>query len=375
MPASKLPASSCHYLAIILAGSAQRPVLPWTLGDKVKTATVVLLLAASANLARAAKTLDVYDIDVEGGKSVLIVSPSGESMLYDVGWPGFNGRDADRIVTAAKAAGVSRIDYLVISHYDIDHLGDVPLLVSKLPAIHIVDHGPMEAAKPPSDQYRAYAAVRDKLDHIVVKPGDRIPIKGVDVFVVTAGRQHIEKPLKGAGAPNRLCAANPPKPELPSDVEDNMSIGLLFTFGKFRMLDLADLESAYDYKLMCPNNPIGSVDVYQVSIHGQDKGVAPVLAQALDARVALMGNGPRKGGAPLTWETLRGAAGLEDIWQVHYSLAGGPEHNPPADFIANLEGADEAHWLKLSAQSSGTFTVTNSRNGFSKTYQRKQRRP
>ena len=351
----------------------------------MKIALAMLLAAVSMHLARAAKTLDVYDIDVEGGKCVLIVSPSGESMLFDVGWPGFNGRDTDRILTAVKAAGLKQIDYLVISHYDLDHLGDVPLLLSKWAAKHIVDHGPMEASgKTPSNQYKAYAAVRDSMDHtmnhtgdhITVTPGDRIPIKGVDVLVVTAAGKRIAKPLKGAGAPNPVCATTRPEPERPSDIEDNMSIGLLFTMGKFRMLDFADLESAYDYKLMCPNNPIGSVDVYQVSIHGQDKGVSPVLAQALHARVALMGNGPRKGGGPQTWETLRGAPGMEDIWQVHYSVAGGREHNPPDNYIANPEGVhpeggDEAHWIKLSAQPNGTFTVTNSRNGFSKTYQRK----
>jgi len=334
----------------------------------MKIAAALLVTAVWINLARAAKTLDVYDIDVEGGKCVLIVSPSGESMLIDVGWPGFHGRDADRIVTALRAAGLKQIDYLVISHYDIDHLGDVPLLVSKFPAKHIVDHGPMEANKPASKQYQAYAEVRDKMDHITVTPGDRIPIKGVDVLVVMSAGKRIEKPVKGAGAPNPLCATTKPEPERAQDIEDNMSIGLLFTMGKFRMLDFSDLESAYDYKLMCPNNPVGSVDVYQVSIHGQDKGVSPVLAQALHARVALMGNGPLKGGAPQTWETLRGAAGLEDIWQVHYSVAGGKEHNPPVSFIANPEGADEAHWIKLSAQANGTFTVTNSRNGFSKRY-------
>ena len=318
-----------------------------------------------------AKTLDVYDIDVEGGKCVLIVSPSGESMLFDAGWPGNNGRDADRIVTAAKSAGLKQIDYLVISHYDVDHLGDVPLLFLKFPVKHVVDHGPMEAGgKSPTPQYKAYAAVLTGVDHITVKAGDRIPIKGVEVLVVTAAMKRLEKPPKGAGAPNPLCASTPQEPERPTDTEDNMSIGLLFTMGKFRMLDLADLEAAYDYKLMCPNNPIGKVDVYQVSIHGQDKGVSPVLAQALGARVALMGNGPRKGGAPKTWATLRGAAGLEDIWQVHYSIPGGKESNPPEDYIANLEGADQAYWLKLSARSDGTFTVTNARNGFKKTYRR-----
>jgi hypothetical protein len=148
-----------------------------------------------------------------------------------------------------------------------------------------------------------------------------------------------------------------------------MSVGLLFTLGRFRMLDLADFEWDYDRRLMCPDNLIGQVDVYQVSIHGQDKGVSPALAQALHARVALMGNGPRKGGAPQTWETLRSAPGTEDIWQLHYSLNGDKDHNPPDDFIANPDGpADEAHWLKLSAQPDGSFSVTNSRSGFTKSY-------
>jgi beta-lactamase superfamily II metal-dependent hydrolase len=320
--------------------------------------------------ASAAQTLDVYVIDVEGGKAVLSVSPSGESMLFDAGWPGFNGRDVNRILEAVQAAGLKQIDYLVISHYDIDHLGDVPLLVSKIPVRHFVDHGPLQSTgKGFEDRYKAYAEVRDKGDYTAVKPGDRIPIKGLDVLVVAAATKLLDKPLAGAGAPNPLCASTPEKPERTGDLEDNMSIGLLFTLGKFRMLDMADLEWFYDRKLMCPNNPIGTVDVYQVSIHGQDKGVSPALAQALHARVAIMGNGPRKGGAPETWPTLRNAPGMEDIWQVHYSMLGTAETNPPADFIANLDAACQARWIKLSAQPDGTFTVTNSRNGFSKTYQ------
>jgi competence protein ComEC len=325
-----------------------------------------LLLATAAS---AAQTLDVYVIDVEGGKAVLAVSPSGESLLFDAGWPGFNGRDVNRIVEAAQAAGLKQIDYLVISHYDLDHIGDVPLLVSKIPVKHFVDHGPLQSTgKGVEARYKAYAEVRDKGDYIAVKPGDRIPIKGLDVLVVAAATKLLDKPLAGAGAPNPLCASTPEKPERPEDLEDNMSVGLLFTLGKFRMLDMADLEWFYDRKLMCPNNLIGTVDVYQVSIHGQDKGVAPALAQALHARVAIMGNGPRKGGAPETWATLRNAPGMEDIWQVHYSMLGTAATNPPADFIANPEAACQGKWIKLSARPDGAFTVTNSRNGFTKTY-------
>jgi competence protein ComEC len=335
----------------------------------VRIAAVFLWPLLFLPTASAAGTLDVYVIDVEGGKAVLSVSPSGESLLFDAGWPGSNGRDVNRILEAVQAAGLKQIDYLVISHYDIDHLGDVPLLVSKIPVRHFVDHGPLQSTgKGVEVRYKAYAEVRDKGDYHAVTPGDRIPIKGMDVLVVASATKLLEKPLPGAGAPNPLCASTPGKPERTEDLEDNMSIGLLFTLGKFRMLDMADLEWFYDRKLMCPNNPIGTVDVYQVSIHGQDKGVSPALAQALHARVAIMGNGPRKGGAPETWPTLRNAPGMEDIWQVHYSMLGTAGTNPPADFIANPDAACQGKWIKVSAQLDGTFTVTNSRNGFSRTY-------
>jgi beta-lactamase superfamily II metal-dependent hydrolase len=343
------------------------------LGVRIAAALLWSLLFVPA--APAARTLDVYVIDVEGGKAVLLVSPSGESMLFDAGWPGSNGRDVNRIVEAVQAAGLKQIDYLVISHYDIDHLGDVPLLVSKIPVRHFVDHGPLQSnGKGAEARYTAYAEVRDKGDYSAVKPGDRIPIKGLDVTVVAAATKLLDKPLPGGGGANRLCATTPDKGERTEDLEDNMSVGLLFTLGKFRMLDMADLEWFYDRKLMCPNNPIGTVDVYQVSIHGQDKGVSPALAQALHARVAIMGNGPRKGGAPETWPTLRNSPGMEDIWQVHYSMLGTAETNPPADFIANPDAACQGKWIKLSAQPDGTFTVTNSRNGFSKTYKARDSR-
>ena len=158
------------------------------LGVRIAAAFVWSLLFVPA--APAARTLDVYVIDVEGGKAVLCVAPSGESMLFDAGWPGFNGRDVDRIMEAVQAAGLKQIDYLVISHYDIDHLGDVPLLVSKIPVRHFVDHGPLQSnGKGVESRYKAYAEVRDKGDYTAVKPGDRIPIKGLDVLEI--GRAHV----------------------------------------------------------------------------------------------------------------------------------------------------------------------------------------
>ena len=335
----------------------------------MKIVNAVLWLAALVCAARAASSLETYVIDVEGGKAVLTVSPSGESLLFDAGWPGYGGRDVNRIVEAAKAAGLKQIDYLVISHYDIDHLGNVPALAAAFPVKHIVDNGTLQSSgKGVEARYKTFAAARDAMDHMSVKPGDKIPIKGLDVTVLEAATKGIQTALPGAGAANPACAAIPQKPELAGDLEDNMSIGLLFTLGKFRMLDLADLEAFYQYKLVCPNNLIGTVDVYQVSVHGQEKGMSGVLEQAIHARVAIMGNGARKGGDPPSWPILRGAPGMEDIWQVHLSLAGGKENNPPEDYIANLDAACQGKWLRLSAQPDGTFTVSNARNGFSKTY-------
>lgn len=343
---------------------------------------LVAPLAALLAAAPPATSLDIYTIDVEGGKSVLIVSPSGESMLIDVGWPSSASRDASTevILDAVKKAGLKQIDYLVLSHFDVDHMGDVPALASRVPIRHLVDHG--EIALPPSTampaRFNTYAALRKTIDHAVVRPGDKIPLKGVGVEVITAGGQLLKKPLKtlktlktmtGAGAVNPLCAANPQAALIERDVEDNQSIGVLITFGPFRMLDLADLEAHHNHELVCPANLIGQVDVYHVNVHGQFKGMAPELVGALRPAVAIMGNGARKGGDPPTWPILRAAPGLSDIWQVHYSELGTADTNPPSDFIANLQGATDDHQLiKLSVLPDGTYTVTNTRNGFSKTY-------
>ncbi len=344
----------------------------------------LVLSALWASGLAAAKTLDFYTIDVEGGKSVLIVSPSGETMLFDAGWPASGNRDSsvNRIVQACQTAGVKHIDDLVISHFDIDHIGDVPQLASKIPIRHIFDHGEFQPAPAPAvpdarykasheaaeQRFKAYDAIRRQIGHTTLKPGDKLPIKGVDVQVVAAGGEFVHKPMAGGGAPNPLCATTQQAALIESDVEDNLSIGLLFTLGRFRLLDLADLESHHNRSLVCPNNLIGTVDVYHVNVHGQFKGITPELIGAIQPRVAIMGNGARKGADPATWPILRATPGLEDVWQVHYSAAGTKDTNPPDDFSANLGPPDGGNLVKLSAERDGSFTITNSRNGFSKTY-------
>ena len=320
--------------------------------------TFLLALTASS---MAAKNLDIYVIDVEGGKSVLLVSPSGRSMLFDLGWPTLNGHEAStrRIVEAAKAAGLSRIDLVVVSHFDIDHIGDLTALAAKLPIGHVFDHGGSQT----NARFAAYAAARDKIGHTVLQPGDKVPLADVNIQVLSARG----KLVKLKGTPNPLCNQFPQAAALPTDLEDDNSIGLLIQFGKFRMLDLADLEAHPSHDLVCPANMIGRVDVYNVNVHGQFKGIAPELVNVLKAPVIIQANGPRKGADSRSWPVLKNAPGLKDIWQIHTSLNAGAGANPPDNYIANAAPPDLFKWIKLSARKNGTFIVSTM-YGFSKVY-------
>ncbi len=258
------------------------------------------LLFASAlcltPLLQAAKPLEVFFIDVEGGQSTLIVSPSGQSMLIDTGWRGYNNRDTQRIVAAAKQAHLKQIDYVLITHYHTDHVGGVTQLADQMKIGAFVDHGPnMEDSKITRSDYADYEKVLPRAQHLVVKPGDKVPLKGVDVTVVSAAGDLITSPLPGAGQPNPTCAMAKKK-ELDTS-ENARSLGTVLTYGSFRMIDLGDLTWNKELGLVCPNNLIGKIDVYLTSHHGLDQSGSPQLVHALHPRVAIMNNGARKGGS------------------------------------------------------------------------------
>jgi beta-lactamase superfamily II metal-dependent hydrolase len=335
---------------------------------------------ASPNLcAQRKNTLEAYFIDVEGGQSTLFVSPSGQSLVIDTGWPG--GRDAGRIASVAKLAGVSQIDYLVLTHYHADHAGGVVELAGLIPIKNFVDHGPSaEETRNVPQNYAAYLTVRGKGQHMQVKPGDKIPIKGLDVQVISSAAETISKSLPGAGSANSLCSGFTPKDETLDPLiagENKQSVGVVISLGKFRLGDFGDLTWNKEHDLACPNNLIGALDVYVVSHHGQDISSLPMLVQAEHPRVAVLDNGAKKGGAVATFETLKSSPGLEDLWQLHYAVDAA-DHNMPEKFIANLGTGGTAatgvpdegvvNYIQLTARPDGSFSIKNSRNGYQKEY-------
>lgn len=311
--------------------------------------------------------MDVYFIDVEGGQATLLVTPEKQSLLIDTGWPGFGDRDADRIVKAAKKAGLKKIDFLLITHYHRDHVGGITQLLSKMSVGTFVDHGPNRETGAAADQLmESYTKAASSGQRLIVKPGDRVPLKGADVLVITSDGNIIDKPVPGGGQANPLCASAQKKADDPT--ENARSLGVLVSFGSFKFIDIGDLTWNKELELACPSNKVGPVDLYVTTHHGMDVSGPEALVHAIHPRVAIMNNGSRKGGSPAAWKIVKSSPGLEDLWQLHFANAGGQDNNVANAFLADLNETGEGNYIKVSAAKTGAMTVFNSRNRHTKTY-------
>jgi beta-lactamase superfamily II metal-dependent hydrolase len=361
-----------------------------------------------------AGTLTIYYIDTEGGQSTLFVGPTGESLLVDTGNAG--DRDLGRIVDTLRTAGVTKIDHLWTTHYHGDHVGALLELAKQVPIARFYDHGkPHPNDRIVSSQFLSAYESLSGGKRTIVKPGDKVKMTGIDITAVASANQFLRTNLPGGGRPNASCAAVNQKDESAyPDPDNGESAGFVLTYGRFRTIDLGDLTWNGELDLMCPTNRIGTVDLYLTSHHGLEKSGSPALVQALRPRVVVMNNGTRKGGTPAVFAGLQDTVGIEDLWQLHWSYNAGLE-NAPARFIANVDDAatiaavltsppptpgapptrgggpggpggpaspaagrgpggpgaaahTPAYLIKVSAHPDGSFTVTNTRNGFSKTY-------
>jgi competence protein ComEC len=329
---------------------------------------LVLSLAATARADQPARGLHIYFIDVEGGAATLIVTPAGESVLIDCGNPG--SRDAERIhKTATELAGVQAIDYLLTTHWHLDHYGGVARLAQLMPIRRFYDHGiPDKVDEDPKNFPLLIQAYREASDgkSTMLRPGDEVKLKQPAggpalrlACLCGSGEVVPDRP----GAPkNPLAAEHKPQPDDPTD--NARSLGFLLSYGDFRFLDLGDLTWNVEYKLAAPTDKVGPVDVYQVTHHGLDSSSNPVLVRTVNPRVAVFNNGARKGGHPSVMATLRRLPEIQAIYQMHRNVSVGAQENTDPDLIANPDEECKGQGIHLAVASDGkSYTVTVGSSG------------
>jgi len=327
---------------------------------------VLIAILVLANATTKARTLDVYFIDVEGGAATLIVTPAGESLLVDSGFP--LQRDADRIIHVVRdVAKLKQIDHYLTTHWHRDHVGSIPMVAKVIPVRKFYDHGlptgPVFDITPGYIELYRQAA---KNNSVALKAGDELTLRdpSVHVRINAANGLVIGEP---AGAPQiKSCGAD--FTPIPEDRTDNAnSLGFLMTYGPFKFYNGGDLTWNVENKLVCPDNLIGGVDVFQVNHHGVDNSNNPALVRALNPGVAIIGNGPRKGGDERTFKTLKEVPNVA-IYQLHRNVR--TTANAPAEYVANDEEFCRGEFIKLSVAPGGkTYIVSISAKRISRRYQ------
>jgi competence protein ComEC len=332
-----------------------------------------------------AQELEIFFIDVQGGAATLIVTPERESILIDSGWPGLNDRDPKRILHALKdLAGCEQLDHLVTTHWHMDHYGGVAGLNKLVRIGKFWDRGLPEdpgakgdfpdgptADDPLGKAYRKASAGK----RASLKAGDSLPLKGIKALVLASGGEVVDRAAasrfrEGAavGADNPRCESAPP--DLAVDTSDNArSLAILFSLGKFQFFDAGDLTWNVEKKLVCPVDLIGPVDLYQVTHHGMDISNHPTLVQTVAPVVAIMDNGPRKGGAPATVKLLKSIPSIQAAYQLHKNAATAAELNTDAGLIANKDEAG-GELIRVRVTPDGSkFTVQVGENGEKRTFE------
>ncbi|MBI1346953.1 MBL fold metallo-hydrolase [bacterium] len=316
--------------------------------------------------------LDLYFIDVEGGAATLIITPQGESLLIDSGYPDYGNRDRDRILHVLKdVAKRDHLDHALVTHWHLDHYGNHAALADKIKIGTFWDRGIpdtlMEDAKFEERValYRAASQNQSK----PLKAGDTLPLKSgstpLAVKVITASGEVIPND----GPANPFADRHVAMEDDPSD--NAKSISTLWSFGKFRFLCCGDLTWNTEAKLMTPNNPVGQVDLFMMTHHGLHVSNNPAMVLAIDPRVAIYCNGPTKGGSPQSLAVLKECQSLQAIYQLHRNVKLSDDEQTPAEFIANLaETADcKGVWAKASVAPDGNSYTVEIAGRPAKTYQ------
>lgn len=361
------------------------------LRDVLKFLPLAALLATAPALAKD-DALQMVSIDVEGGGGTLFVTPDGKSLLIDTGNPEVSKATGDhpsseRIANAAHALGLKKIDYLLTTHYHVDHIGGLEGLLARIPIGTVIDHGEnrettastqpgapqIDLKNPPPNStaagYNKYLGLIAGHKHIVASAGDVFHIGGMTVTIVMADAKPLEKPLPGAGESNASCAGMEGMAANGGE-ENARSTASVISYGKVRIAAFGDLTWDREKDLFCPIDKVGKVDVYLATHHGTGLSGSAAAVNALSPVVAIVGNSARKGADAARMKTIKASPRIQGVWQLHTTTVA-PDVNVEADMIANPDTdqtKDRFYDLRLRMKKSGEITVINERNGFNKTY-------
>jgi beta-lactamase superfamily II metal-dependent hydrolase len=348
-------------------------------------------MAAGPALAAGPKDLKIIAVDAEGGAATLFITPQGHSLLIDTGFPAGRGgggapgapapaspppTTAQKIAAAVKAAGLTKVDYVVSSHYHVDHIGGLEEFSKLVPVGTFIDHGVIREVPPPgvtptppqvamAELYPHYLATIAGHKHMVVKPGQVLRIDGLKITVTNADAEVSKRALGPVNAP--AYCGGPTKLDDDGGDENRRSVGMLMEYGKSRILILSDTTWDVEYRMVCPKNTIPPVDLLFATHHASGYSSNPNFLAAAAPRVVVVGNGSRKGADPKVMERLNALPSLEGLWQVHFSTNAGVP-NAPEDQIANPAGDDKFLPLEVSVDKARGITMINPRNGFTKVY-------
>ncbi len=347
---------------------------------KSLTLGVVPVLLLSMPGAHAQQTLDIYWTDADGAAATLIVTPERQAILVDSGFNRPGDPYANRIKAAMDDAGVTQIDYFVATHYHGDHIGGSFALAQMVPILEFIDHGETTLVDENGlASFQRYVENTATGKRTSVSPHMTLPLRGADVTVIASHKEFLSEPLMGSPEPNPVCETAEPSSlycrgtecvstGIEFDGEDIYSVGIHLSMGDFQYVNVGDLSYGGLHALVCPVNNVGTIDLLDYPHHGND--IAPQFVSSLAPLAAVSSVGAHKGGNPDGYEAAAASPGLEGFWQMHRALDTDDAHNTEARKIANLtEENDQAHWIKAAVQPDGSsFTVTNTRNGYSETY-------
>jgi competence protein ComEC len=366
--------------------------------------------------------LQMISVDVEGGGGTVFVTPNKRVVVIDTGNPEAsaatgNYPSAQRLVDAVKAAGGTKVDYLITTHYHGDHIGGLEGFIKRIKIDDFIDHGENREVRgatnsgaggiigpdwrvlgpdgrpaagrggvvppPPADpnvpppnstegQYRNYLKMiaGTGAKHRVVKTGEHIRLDGMDIHIVSADAVMPAKAPVGSRGAVPECAAMPAMPANGGE-ENARSTSVVITYGKTKIAAFGDLTWDREKELVCPEDKVGKVDVYLSSHHGTVMSGSPALVNTLQPIVTIMGNSPTKGGHPERVKTIQSSPRNQGLWMLH-AARNTPEVNGDPNMIANPDPAvgavDKANNLRLRIRLNGDITVINERNGYNRTY-------